>query len=90
MIGDLNVPAGDYTLYVLPEDAGWKLIVNKQTGQWGTEYKKEQDLGRVSMKMAKPASMVETMKYTLTGSGNKGKLTLEWDNVAASVDLSAK
>ena len=89
-IGSLSVPKGDYTLYVLPEDAGWKLIVNKQTGQWGTEYAAGKDLGRVPMKMAKPASTVETMKYTLAGSGNKGTLTLEWDNFSASVDITAK
>jgi hypothetical protein len=89
-IGSLSVPKGDYTLYVLPEAAGWKLIVNKQTGQWGTVYEAAQDLGRVPMKMAKPAAMVETMKYTLKASGNKGTLTLEWDNVSASVEISAK
>jgi hypothetical protein len=89
-IGSLSVPKGDYTLYVLPEDSGWKLIVNKQTGQWGTVYQEAQDLGRVPMKMAKPASTVETMKYTLAGTGNKGTLTLEWDNVSASVNLTSK
>ena len=44
-IGDLNVPAGTYTLYSLPTADGWKLIINKQTGQWGTVYDKSQDLG---------------------------------------------
>lgn len=89
MIGGMHVSKGDYTLYVLPEDAGWKLIVNKQVGQWGTVYQVAQDLGRVSMKMAKPAAAVETLKYTLTGSGNKGTLTLEWDNFSASVDITS-
>ena len=88
MIGSLHVAKGDYTLYVLPEDAGWKLIVSKQTGQWGTVYQAGQDVGRVPMKMAKPAAAVETMKYTLTGSGSKGTLTLEWDNFSASVDIT--
>ena len=57
MIGTLMVPAGTYTLYTLPEPAGtpWQLIINKQTGQWGTVYKPEMDLGRTPM-MAKAVS----------------------------------
>jgi len=35
MIGNLNVPAGDYTLYVFLDPKGWQLVVSKQTGQWG-------------------------------------------------------
>src|ERR1035437_684184 len=34
-IGNLNVPAGDYTLYVFLDPKGWQLAVSKQTGQWG-------------------------------------------------------
>src|SRR5437588_12691208 len=37
-IGGLKVPKGTYTLYVLLGQPQWKLIVNKQTGQWGLEY----------------------------------------------------
>ena len=86
-IGVLTVPKGDYTLYVDITDAdNWALIVNKQTGQWGTVYDKTKDLGRVKMKMSKPMAMVENLKYTLTGlGGDTGKLTLEWENHSASV-----
>ncbi len=49
-IGSLMVPKGSYTLYSLwSPAAGMQLIVNKQTGQWGTEYKQDMDLGRVAM-----------------------------------------
>src|SRR5437899_1233064 len=43
-IGGTAVPKGTYTLYTLPSAGTWKLIINKQTGQWGTEYHQEQDL----------------------------------------------
>jgi hypothetical protein len=60
-IGDLKVPAGTYTLFTLPSPGGWKLIVNKQTGQWGSESKERQDLGRVNMETAPaPPNSVET------------------------------
>jgi hypothetical protein len=91
-VGGLTVPKGDYTLFVnLANPAGWELIVNKQTGQSGLEYNAQQDLGRVKMTMAKPAAMVEQLKYTLsTSGGNKGKLELAWENVAASVNFTVK
>jgi hypothetical protein len=91
-VGGLAVPAGDYTLYVdLTDPANWKLIINKQTGQWGLTYSQAQDLGRVTMAMAKPPAMVEELKYTLTDAGgNKGTLTLAWENVVASVPFTVK
>ena len=95
-IGNLNVPAGDYTLYVYLDPKGWQLIVSKQTGQWGinrdgsTSLDESKAIGRTPMKMSKAASLVETYKMTLAGEGKKGTLTLEWENVSASVNISAK
>jgi hypothetical protein len=91
-IGDLAVPAGDYTLYVDISDAdNWVLVVNKQTGQWGTKYDKSQDLGRVKMTMSAPPSLVENLKYTLVDNGGgSGSLTLAWENKSGSVPIGAK
>jgi len=88
-IGGLKVPKGNYTLYVLPEESQWKLIINKQTGQWGTEYDQAQDLGRVSLNLSKPAAPIETYKITLASQGGKkGSLTLAWDTTVATVPFS--
>jgi len=91
-VGGLNVPAGDYTLFVLVQDPdAWQLIINKQTGQWGLNYKQDQDLGRVKMSMSKPSAPVETLKYTLEDEGgNKGKLTIAWENHVASAPFTVK
>ena len=86
-IGDLDVPAGDYSLYVSLADVNnWVLVINKQTGQWGLTYDKAQDLGRTKMTMTKPASKVEALKYTLSPN----KLELAWGDYVASVPLAAK
>lgn len=91
-IGNLAVPAGDYTLYVNVQDPDhWELAINKQTGQWGLTYNQGQDLGRVKMTMAKPAALVEVCKYTLTDAGGgKVKLELAWENHVASVAMTVK
>ena len=69
----------------------WKLIVNKQTGQWGLEYHQDRDLGRVPMMMSKPPKPIETLKISLSGAGgNQGKLDMEWENYVASVPFTVK
>jgi len=89
-IGGLAIPKGDYTLFVDVSDAeNWVLIVNKQTGQWGTQYDKAQNLGLIKMTMSKPGALVENLKYTITSQGSTGKLTLEWENHSASVMIAA-
>ena len=91
-LGGLAVPAGDYTLFVnIANPAAWELIVNKQTGQGGLDYDGKQDLGKVKMTMTKPAAPVEQLSYTLASTGgNKGKLTLSWENFVASVNITTK
>jgi len=90
-IGGLAVPKGDYTLFVnLANTDNWELIINKQTGQSGLEYDAKQDLGRVKMTMAKPPTLVEQLKYTLSDAGGKVKLQLAWENHVASVMVGEK
>jgi hypothetical protein len=90
-IGGLSVPAGTYTLFVdISDPDHWKLIVNKQTGEWGLRYDKSQDLGETPMAMSKPSSLVESLTYTVSDSGGKGQITLAWENHSASVPVSAQ
>jgi hypothetical protein len=88
-IGDLNVPAGTYTLFVdISDPANWVFIVNKQTGEWGLKYDGSQDLGKTKMTMSAPSAPVEDLKYTLVDNGGgKGSLTLAWENESASVPI---
>jgi len=89
-IGDLAIPAGTYTLFVdISDPDAWTLIINKKTGEWGLAHDPTQDLGRVKMQMSKPPSMVEDLIYTIDVSGNAGKITLAWEDHAASVNIMA-
>jgi len=85
-IGGLKVPKGIYTIYTLPGATEWQLIVNKQTGQWGTEYNQQQDLGRVKMNLAQTPAIVNSLKIELLPtSGNKGLLKMAWERTEVSV-----
>ena len=86
----VHVPAGTYSLYVLVRDPdNWKLIVNRQTGQGGHIYNARMDLCRVDLKMDRPNTPVEKLRYTITTTGNTGTIQLEWENHVASVPIRA-
>jgi hypothetical protein len=92
-IGDLHVPAGSYTLYTLPAAPGtpWQLIINKQTGQWGTVYKQDMDLGRTPMHAATLPSPQEVMSISFEHtSGNTTQLHIKWEKTDEWVNIEAK
>jgi hypothetical protein len=79
VMGGRTIPAGTYTLWTLPTQTGWTLIVNKQTGQWGTEYDPAQDLVRVDLEGQSCVEVVEQFTITLEPKDAGGLLTLAWD-----------
>jgi hypothetical protein len=87
-IGGTTVPAGSYTIYTLPGVNSWQLIINKQTGQWGTKYDQSQDLARIPMKVTQRPAGLElfAISFDKTG-GDSAVLKLEWENTIASVDV---
>jgi Protein of unknown function (DUF2911) len=90
-IGNLAVPKGSYSVFTLPSESGWKLIVNKVDKQFGAfSYDEKQDLGRVDMKVGKTSAPVEQFTITLAKSGNGGVMKLDWENTSASVAFQAK
>src|SRR3954468_7946678 len=89
-IGGLAVPAGKYTLYTLPGESEWKLIVNKQSGQWGTDYDEKQDLGRVTLKKAAAAAPVEQFTISIDNAATGGTLKLAWENTELTAPITVK
>ena len=81
-----KVPAGSYSLFLLPDEKGnAKLIVNKQTGQWGTRYDESQDLVRVDMKKDAPRSAADQLTISVEeNDGGGGILKIVWDDAQYS------
>ena len=84
VIGGTRVPAGGYTVFTLPSATGWKLIINRQTGQWGTDYDKTKDFARIDMKTSPTSAPVENFTISFDKDNN---LVMEWENTRASVDV---
>lgn len=90
--GETTVPAGAYTLWTLPqEDGSAKLIINKQIGQWGTQYDEKQDLARIDLKKEALEKPVEqfTMAIEKNPSGS-GLLKLMWENTQFSAPFTVQ
>jgi hypothetical protein len=78
-LAGLSLPAGTYTLWTVPRVSGVDLIVNRQTGQWGTEYRRAQDLGTAPMKSDSLDSPVEKFTISIEPSDSRhGTLTMSW------------
>ena len=85
-IGGTHVPAGTYTLFSIPTADGGQLIINKQTGQWGTRYSEAQDFARVPMTRSANADPVE--QFTIAVDEH-GTLQLIWADATYSTTVAA-
>ena len=78
-LGGLRLAKGTYTLWTIPRASGAELVVNKQIGQWGTEYHASEDLGRATLDARTVATPVEKFTISITpGDARHGTLVLEW------------
>jgi Protein of unknown function (DUF2911) len=85
-VGGKSVPAGSYTIFTVPNQDNWMLIVNKKTGEWGIPYKYEADeLGRVAMKVSQTGSTAENFTIAFDQACT---LTVSWENTQASVNIT--
>jgi hypothetical protein len=86
MFGNIHVSAGKYTLFLYPTaNAAW-LIVNKQTGQWGTAYDKAQDLVRIPLELHMNLPTPEE-RFRIFVAGDK--LMMHWDRGGYGVKIGA-
>lgn len=82
-----TVPKGKYSVYAIPGEKEWSIILNSQTGQWGinrdgsTTRDPAKDVVVAKVKPVKSASMNEALKYVVTDKG----FALQWENVEVPV-----
>ena len=90
-VGDKDVPAGSYTLFAIPNEKEWTLIISKKTGEWGIPYPGEQfELTRTDMQVSKLDAPLEDFTIAFDKSGNSCTMRFDWDTVRASVAITPK
>jgi hypothetical protein len=84
-----KVPKGKYSLYAIPGEKEWSIVLNSQTGQWGitrqgeTTRDESKDVAVVTVKPKKSASMTEALKYEVNNNG----FSLIWENLEVPVSV---
>ncbi|HTA42597.1 MAG TPA: DUF2911 domain-containing protein [Bryobacteraceae bacterium] len=87
--GTLKLPKGTWSIWAIPGEKEWTLIVNKQSGQHHLDYDPAEDFGRMKMNVKTLASPVETLRFELNSNGgNKGMLALTWETTEVSVPFT--
>lgn len=87
--GGVILAPGMYTLWVQHARDRTLLIINRQTGQWGTVYDPAQDVGRVEMQSAVAPSFVETFTIAVRALGvPRGALELSWGDRVMSAPFT--
>ena len=90
-VGGKEVPAGKYSIFTIPNQDKWTLIINKKIGEWGIPYKYEGDeLARVDMQVSKTPAPVENFTIAFDQTGDTCNMRLEWENTQAGAQFAEK
>ena len=88
-IGTLKLPKGTWSIWAIPGEKEWTLVINKQSGQHHLDYNAAEDFGRTKMTVRTLAAPVETFRIELSSTGgNKGTLALIWETTEASIPFT--
>jgi hypothetical protein len=91
MIDGASVPAGTYTLWTATTPSGYRLVINRQFGQWGTVYDASRDLGRVPLRESTVSAPVERFTIDVEPQSSGGALlNLTWGTKRLSVPVTVK
>ena len=89
MVGGTHVPAGNYTIFTIPNKDKWTLIISKKTGEWGIPYPgQDQDFARVDMRVSATSAPIENFTIAFDKATSGCTLRMEWETTRATVDIS--
>ncbi len=87
-LGGVSLDSGAYTLWTLPTERDVQLIINRETGQWGTGYRAENDIARVAMETDTLTTPVEA--FTIRVDSAASRLVMEWGTFRWSVPVAGR
>lgn len=86
-IGGETIPPGDYSLFTVPSEQEWTIILNKEIGQWGLDYDESKDVVRVACNAKQTEGLYEMLTMDF-GYMPKGEvLTIAWDHTLVEMPI---
>ena len=88
-VGGAKVPAGNYTLFTIPSQKQWTLIISKKTGEWGIPYPgKGEDQARAPMRSEELSTPVEQFTISFENTSPEAcTLRMDWETTRAEVSV---
>lgn len=91
VIDGKKIASGRYTLYAIPNQDSWTMILNKDNDTWGAfKYDSQKDVLRTVVPVQKLDEAVESLAMTFEKADNGCNLVIAWDNIKASLPISLK
>ncbi len=87
-IAGKDLKAGKYTLWTIPNVDKWTIIINSETGQWGTNYDESKDVLRVDVPAGKTATTLEQLTISFAPTATGSDMSIAWDNTEVKVPIS--
>lgn len=90
-IGGVQVGPGDYSLYAVPEEDTWTIVVNRSAERWGIPINADvraTDVGSFERPAAHIDGMVEQLTFTWEADGpDAGRLVLTWEHTRVEIPV---
>jgi hypothetical protein len=81
MVGDKTIKKGTYTLFTIPKEKEWTIILNNSTNIWGAyDYHVEKDVARITVPVRKSPVPIEALSMSFAESNEGANLFIGWDD----------
>lgn len=92
-LGNVALDAGSYTLYAIPQDGPWTIVVNSNTNRWGIPLSpdvRRSDVGSFSVTPTTADDHVETLTFRFEGEGESGHLVYAWETTTLRIPIARR
>lgn len=87
-IGSTKIKKGRYTLYCIPYQDKWTLILNRETDTWGSfKYDETKDVVRIDTPVQKQMELLESFVMTFEKASGGANLIIGWDNIIVNFPI---
>lgn len=88
-IGDTKVKKGRYTMYCIPNEDKWTIIINKETDTWGSfKYDEKKDMLRIDLPVQKQTEKTEEFVMAFEKTDTGADLIIAWDDVKLNLPIT--
>ncbi len=87
IFGGKAIKAGQYSLFTIPAEGDWTVILNRQTGQWGLTYDPAQDAARVPAAAERHQTPTEQLTIDALPAASGLLLRIDWDQTAVTIPI---